>query len=168
MAPASAGEAARGAGGGGPVGAGLVGAGLVGAGLAGVGLAVGGGAWTAGVGAGRVGLAAVGGPAAVSGGRDSASNPDRRSPVALRLTFGRSEPRAPTNSASTRKESTSSSGGGATGRRPLARSGTPGSRVTSRMAETPFSGFRGGGGAVKTSTAGGADAALAVGGTAWG
>jgi len=46
--------------------------------------------------------------------------------------------------------------GGTTGRRPLVRSGTPGSRVTSRMAETPFSGTGAGGGAVITSTAGAA------------
>src|SRR3990170_301062 len=48
--------------------------------------------------------------------------------------------------------------GGATGRRPRTRSGTPGSSVTSRMAETPFSGGRGGGGGVMTSTGGGAAA----------
>ena len=51
--------------------------------------------------------------------------------------------------------------GGTTGRRPRVRSGTPGSRVTSRMAETPFSGAAAGGGAVITSTGGAAVAPAA-------
>ena len=38
--------------------------------------------------------------------------------------------------------------GGGTGRRPRVRSGTPGARVTSRIAERPFSGGSGGGGTV--------------------
>src|SRR5262249_61545659 len=50
--------------------------------------------------------------------------------------------------------------GGTTGRRPRERSGTPGSSVTSRTAETPFSGGSVGGGAVITSTGGGAVPAL--------
>jgi len=57
--------------------------------------------------------------------------------------------------------------GGATGRRPLARSGTPAQGDVADGRDAVLR-FRGGGGAVKTSTAGGADAALAVGGTAWG
>jgi len=46
--------------------------------------------------------------------------------------------------------------GGITGRRPVARSGTPSASVTSRTAETPFSATGGGGGAVMTSIGGGA------------
>ena len=57
--------------------------------------------------------------------------------------------------------------GGTTGRRPRVRSGTPGSSVTSRMAETPFSGVAAGGGAVITST-GGAAVAPAAGAVARG
>ena len=52
--------------------------------------------------------------------------------------------------------------GGATGRRPRARSGTPGSSVTSRTADTPFSGGGACAGAVMTSTGGGAVAAAAA------
>ena len=57
--------------------------------------------------------------------------------------------------------------GGTTGRRPRVRSGTPGSSVTSRMAETPFSGVAGGGGAVITSTGGAAVAPAGRGGRGW-